>query len=126
MTLSVFTTLLVPAIFFAAFTAPVAQACKATTLAIRYPSDLSFYKNSVTIDWIVNSWYDGRIVMDRFPYSWHCSGDGIWCVQGGFWSQMGTPWLSLKYQNVVKGYPTVSAWTEKNDEWEVVEYWDCI
>ncbi|KAF9310038.1 hypothetical protein BG003_009023 [Podila horticola] len=119
-----FTTLLAPILL--AITAAAVQACKPTTLAIRYPSDLSFYKNSVTIDWIVNSGYQGRIVVDKFPYNWRCSGDGVWCVQGAFWSQTGTPWLSLKYQNVVKGYPTISAWTEKNGEWEAVEYWDCI
>ncbi|KAF9284325.1 hypothetical protein BGZ74_001748 [Mortierella antarctica] len=121
-----FTTLLAPAILFTVFRAPVAQACRPTTLAIRYPSDLSVYKNAVTIDFVVNSWYEGQMIMDRFPFTEHCSRDGIFCVQGSFWSQTGTPWLSLRYQNVVRGYPTVSAWVEKNDEWEAVEYWDCV
>ncbi|KAF8976294.1 hypothetical protein BGZ52_008094, partial [Haplosporangium bisporale] len=103
-----------------------APGCRPTTLAVQYPTGGWYYKNSVWIQWTVNSQYDDIMYLDKYPTNWTCHKSGVWCVIGGFWTTTGYPWMTIQYKGMTRGYSEVHVWTESNDEWKAVEYWDCV
>ncbi|KAF9310036.1 hypothetical protein BG003_009021 [Podila horticola] len=100
--------------------------CRSTTLRVRYPMKPNSPPGSVRIDWIVNSGYEDTMYLDSFPYKKVCSYDGYWCVWGDFKSPDGYPRFNLIYRNMAKFYPSVHVWLARDDQWEEIEYWDCI
>lgn len=121
-----FTTLL--AILLATSTnwVQAAPGCRSTTLVVQYPTGQWYYKNSVRIQWTVNSQYDDVMYLDKYPTNWTCNKKGDWCAIGGFWTATGYPWMTIQYKGKTRSYPEVHVWTESNDERKTIEYWDCV
>ncbi|KAF9289239.1 hypothetical protein BGZ74_000758 [Mortierella antarctica] len=127
MKLSAFTTFLaLSAILLTAYTTLAQTGCRSTTLRFRYPMKANMPPGSIRVDWIVNGGYSDTMYLDAFPRDKVCSDDGFWCVWADFFSTYGFPRMGLVYRKKTRFYPEVHVWLAKDEDWEEVEYWDCI
>ncbi|KAG0087140.1 hypothetical protein BGZ93_011128 [Podila epicladia] len=127
MKLSAFTAFLaLSAILLTSFTAQAQTGCRSTTLRFRYPMKANMPPGSIRVDWIVNGGYSDTMYLDAFPRDMVCSDDGFWCVWADFLSTYGYPRMGLLYRKKTRFYPEVHVWLARDEDWEEVEYWDCI